>query len=91
MRAFLLVILLAGCTNTGYVDRPVEVKVMVPVPCLSPDDVPPPMIYPVDELEPGVSDGEIIGALSAERTQRIETERLLRNLITACIGQGDLP
>jgi len=80
-----IILIVAGC---GHIDpQPLEIKVPVPVPCLNPADIPEPMIYPVEELEPGVSDGEIIGALMAERTQRVATENLLRNLLIVCIGK----
>jgi hypothetical protein len=80
-----LILITAGCAQLE--PRTVEVKVPVPVACLNPSDIPEPMVYPVDELVPGVSDGEIIGALMAERSQRVATENLLRNLLNVCIGK----
>jgi hypothetical protein len=83
--------LITGCAGqTQYIDRPVEVKILVPQPCLEQSDIPEPMIYPVDQLTGNDSDGEIIGALLADRTQRASMERALRQLIEACIGPGEV-
>jgi len=82
--ALLIAVSIAGCTRTQYVDRPVEVKVRVPAPCLEPGDIPRPMIYPVDRLQPGVSDGDLIGALLADREQRGAMEGVLRGVLEGC-------
>jgi hypothetical protein len=79
-------VLLTGCTRTVYVDRPVEVKVRVPAPCLEPGDIPAPIIYPVDQLQPGVSDGDLIGALMADREHRGAMEKVLRGVLDGCVG-----
>jgi hypothetical protein len=86
LRAIILLttLIATGCTTTEYVDRTVEVKVNVPVPCLQTSDIPPEAPYPVDQLAPGDSDGKIIGALLADRTQRAVVEALLRELLTVC-------
>lgn len=73
-----------GCTRTIYVDRPIEVKVRIPTPCLEPGDIPAPMIYPVDQLQPGVSDGDLIGALLADRGHRKAVEMVLRAALSQC-------
>jgi hypothetical protein len=78
------VLLATGCTRTVYIDRPVEVKIPVSAPCLRPGDIPEPLIYPVDALEPGASDGDIVLALLAERDQRRGMERVLRGLLGGC-------
>jgi len=45
----LLLFAIAGCKPaTVYVDRPVEVKVMVPVPCPEPPKVVRPVLKPLD-------------------------------------------
>jgi hypothetical protein len=79
-----LIGLCIGCTRTVYIDRPVEVKVPVSAPCLRPGDIPEPLIYPVDALEPGASDGDIVLALLAERDQRRGMEAVLRGLLGGC-------
>jgi hypothetical protein len=84
VRALVLVLLLTGCTRTVYVDRPVDVKIPISAPCLRPGDIPPRMIYPVDTLELGASDGDIVLALLAERDQRMGMERVLRGLLSGC-------
>jgi len=84
--ALLIAVSIAGCTRTQYVDRPVEVKVRVPAPCLEPGDIPRPMIYPVDRLQPGVSDGDLIGALHGDRLLRVGVEKVLRELLVGCVG-----
>ncbi len=84
MRALLLLALLSGCTRTIYVDRPVEVRIPVLTPCLQPSDIPEPLIYPVEQLQPGASDGDIVLALLAERDQRAGMERVLRGLLGGC-------
>lgn len=81
-----LLLIITGCTRTVYVDRPIEVKVQVPTPCLEPGDVPAPMIYPVDQLQPGVSDGDLIGALHGERKLRAKMEDALREVLAGCVG-----
>jgi hypothetical protein len=80
----LVVSALSGCEHTVYQDRPVEVKIPVPVNCVQPGDTPAPMIYPVDQLTSGDSDGEIVGALLADHYQRAATEQILRDIIDAC-------
>ncbi|WP_035527473.1 hypothetical protein [Haliea salexigens] len=82
----LLIGVLTGCTRTQYVDRPVEVKVRVPAECLEPGDIPAPMIYPVDQLRPGVSDGDLIGALLADREHCGAMEKVLRGVLAGCVG-----
>tara|TARA_R110002074_G_scaffold396142_1_gene585209 strand:- start:2287 stop:2490 length:204 start_codon:yes stop_codon:yes gene_type:complete len=64
----------------------VEVKVRVPAECLEPGDIPAPMIYPVDQLQPGVSDGELFLGLLADRNQRAGMEKVLRELLAGCVG-----
>jgi hypothetical protein len=44
------------------------------------------MIYPVDQLQPGVSDGDLIGALLADREQRGAMEGVLRGVLAGCVG-----
>lgn len=82
---------LTGCTRTVYVDRPVEVKVRVPAPCLEPADIPPAMVYPVDQLQPGVSDGDLFLGMLADRDQRAGMEEVLRALLTGCLGPDVQP
>lgn len=82
----LFLLALVGCAGpTQYVDRLVEVKINVPVPCLKAGDVPTPIPYPVDLLGPGDSDGDIIGALVAERQQRADMEQALRGILESCM------
>lgn len=76
---------MAGCTRTVYVDRPVEVKVQVPVSCLEPGDVPPPIEYPMDYLERGASHGDLIGSLDAEAYLREKMEGVLRGVLARCV------
>lgn len=77
---------LVGCAGpTQYVDRLVEVKINVPVPCLKAGDVPIPTPYPVELLGPADSDGDIIGALVAEREQRAAMEQALRGILESCM------
>jgi hypothetical protein len=78
------VLLATGCARTVFVDRPVEIRIPVSAPCLRPSDIPEPLIYPVDALEPGASDGDIVLALLAERDQRRGMERVLRGLLGGC-------
>tara|TARA_R110002072_G_scaffold218284_1_gene376017 strand:- start:476 stop:760 length:285 start_codon:yes stop_codon:yes gene_type:complete len=87
--ALLIAVSIGGCTRTIYVDRPVEVKVRVPAPCLEPGDIPAPMIYPVDQLQPGVSDGDLIGALMADREHRGAMETVLRGVLAGCLSTPD--
>jgi len=79
---------LSGCTHTVYVDRPVEVLVPVAAPCLAESEIPAPIIYPADQLTKGDSDGDIVGALLADRNQRAAVETVLRNIIAACAAPG---
>ena len=79
-----LIGLCISCTRTVYVDRPIEIRIPVSAPCLRPGDIPEPLIYPVDALELGASDGDIVLALLAERDQRAGMERVLRGLLTGC-------
>lgn len=80
--------MMVGCADMQYVDRPVEVLVPVSTSCIKPGDVPEPMIYPVAGLSKGDSDGDIVGALWAEREQRADTETVLRAIIDACTGDN---
>lgn len=80
----MVVVALGGCTHTVYVDRPVEVKVPMPVACLAAADVPAPLIYPADQLNKADTDGEIVGALLADRNERDAMEKVLRGIIDAC-------
>lgn len=80
-----LVLSVSACGSVEYVDRPLEVKVPVPVPCVQPGDVPPAPVYPLAHLETGASDGEVIGAMWAEIEQRGAVERQLRAILGACI------
>ncbi len=82
---------LSGCEHTVYVDRPVEVKIPVPVNCVQPGDTPAPMIYPVDQLGHNDSDGDIVGALLADHYQRAATEKILRDIIDACTSTEGEP
>jgi len=77
---------MAGCTRTVYVDRPVEVKVQVPVSCLEPRDVPPPIEYPMNHLERGASHGDMIGSLDAEADLREKMEEVLRGVLAKCVS-----
>lgn len=77
---------LSGCEHTVYADRPVEVMLPTTVPCLAISDVPAPLIYPADQLSKQDTDGEIVGALLADRDQRAATEKILRNIIEACVA-----
>ena len=79
-----LLALATGCTRTVYIDRPVEVKIPVSAPCLRPGDIPEPLIYPVDQLQQGASDGDIVLALLADRDQRQGMEGVLRGLLGGC-------
>lgn len=81
-----IALVLSGCTRTVYVDRPIEVRVRVPAPCLKAGDIPAPVIYPVGQLRQGVTDGELIGALYADRAQRDLMERVLRALLQGCVA-----
>lgn len=86
MRGLLLVLVLvlAGCTRTVYVDKVVEHRVEVSRPCLEVGDVPGPQAYAMARLEPGVSDGDIVFALRQEIAERVDVEEILRGLLRGC-------
>lgn len=87
----LLLAIVAGCTRTVYVDRPVEHRVEVSRPCLEPGDIPGPQLYAMSRLAKGASDGEIILAMREEIAERTDTEALLRGLLTSCVPRADTP
>ena len=85
MRALFLV-LLTGCAADPvieYVDRPVEVKVPVVMPCQA--VMPAVVRYATEGLKADDSDFDKIKALLVERRQRETTENELRALLGACI------
>lgn len=83
IRAALLCLLLAGCANAPQIiEKPVEVKVPVPVPCKAPD-VPVPA-WPLAAVQPSASDFDFYKAALAEIKLREGYETRLRAALSAC-------
>lgn len=83
MRAALLCLLLAGCASAPEViEKPVEVKVPVPVPCKAPD-IPVPA-WPLAIVAPSASDFDFFKAALAEVELRKGYEARLRAALYAC-------
>lgn len=81
-----LSVALTGCaTRTVYVDRVVEKRVPVPVPCA----VEPLPVWPYEttELAPDAGAVELMRALAIEIQQREAVEVTLRALLVACVEQ----
>ena len=80
-----LCLLLTGCANAPQViEKPVEVKVPVPVPCKVPE-IPEPT-WPTAGIQPSASDFEFYRAALAELKMRVGYELRLRAAISACRG-----
>lgn len=82
--AFLLLFLLSGCTRTVYIDRPVETKIEVPMPCLQLDDFPPVPVYALSLLRSEDSDGEVILAMKQEIEERKNFIDILTEMLKSC-------
>jgi len=83
IRAALLCLLLAGCANAPQViEKPVEVKVPVPVPCKAPD-VPVPA-WPLAAVPSSASDFDFYKVALAEVELRKGYEARLRAALAAC-------
>ena len=83
IRATLLCLLLAGCASAPQViEKPVEVKVPVPVPCKAPD-VPVPA-WPLDAIKAADTDFTFYQAALAEIALRKGYEARLRAALVIC-------
>jgi hypothetical protein len=82
-RAALLCLLLAGCASAPQIiEKPVEVKVPVPVPCKAPD-VPVPA-WPLAAVTPSASDFDFYKAALAEIELRKGYEARLLAALSGC-------
>lgn len=80
----MLLLIVAGCTRTVYVDRPVEHLVEVPVSCLEQDDIPPEPPYAMEAMRPPVDDGAVVLALREEIAQREDYIAAIMALLRGC-------
>lgn len=89
MRAclFVAMALVAGCTQTRYVDKIIEVPVEVPIACRV--KVPERLVYPLDRLPAGETHGAVILAMDEELVEREAMEDRLRNLLDTCMSIGE--
>lgn len=78
--ALLVVVWLTGCATT--VREPVEVKVPVPVPCVS--EIPQAPVFAFSQAKFGQPLDEHVALLLADRRQRIGYEAALLGLLEAC-------
>lgn len=83
IRAVFLCLLLTGCASVPQViEKPVEVKVPVQVPCKAPD-IPVPA-WPLAAVPPSASDFDFFKAALAEVELRKGYETRLRASLAAC-------
>jgi hypothetical protein len=83
MRAAVLCLLLAGCASAPQViEKPVEVKVPIPVPCKAPE-IPVPA-WPLPAVPPSASDFDFYKAALAEIRLREGYEARLLAALGAC-------
>ncbi|AVA33382.1 hypothetical protein RN01_22480 [Cupriavidus sp. SHE] len=82
IRALMLCLLLAGCAAPQVVEKPVEVKVPVPVPCKT-AEIPEPD-WPLAKVAATASDFEWFKAALAELALRAGYEARLKAAVAAC-------
>jgi len=82
MRAAILCLLLAGCAAPQVIEKPVEVRVPVSVPCKAPQ-IPDPD-WPLAKVPDTASDFEWFRAALAELALRAGYEVRLKAAIAAC-------
>lgn len=82
----LAALLLAGCLKTiEYVDRPVEVRVIVPVSCITKDRIPGEPRWYMQYLGPEYDLPTLVDGLLVEREQSKIHIRELSAIIEGCI------
>lgn len=82
IRALLLCLLLAGCATPQVVEKPVEVRVPVPVPCKAPD-IPEPD-WPLAKVPDAANDFQFYQAALAELALRAGYEARMKAALIAC-------
>jgi len=81
-RVMILCLLLAGCAAPQVVEKPVEVKVPVPVPCTTAEISEPD--WPLAKVPETASDFEWFKAALAELALRAGYEARLKAAVAAC-------
>ena len=84
IRVFLITafVTLTGCATVPYV--PTEVRVPVPVPCLSADEVPR-AVFPTDADLAKLPDGPLVYALAKDRLDRAAHIGKLEAVLQECV------
>lgn len=82
MRYVALALLLAGCA--GLPDAPREVKIPVPVPCLS--ELPTKPVFVTDAELLAMPDAAFVIALAADRLERAKYMAVTEALLLACVS-----
>ena len=82
MRAILACLLLTGCVTTG---TPVPIKIQVPIPCLSRDQLPAQPKASTDADLAKLDDGDLVLQLAADRIEYRRHSNEASAVLEACI------